>query len=230
MKNRSLNIDPVYNYIEQYRVKLWEYAEILSSYSSRTRLTGPRDAETLFSEHIQDCIFSLPLMPAMGRVIDVGTGGGLPGLVWAICRPDLEVFLLDSIRKKSEAVKAISSELGLSNVTVVCDRAENWAVNNREIYDLAGARAVTSSGVLTEYLSPLTRTGGSIIAFKGPKLWDEIEAFDEKWNRLGLSDPVIYSYRVNDRDYYIVKWSKLEPCPLKYPRRPGLADRKPWWR
>ncbi|MBQ9422995.1 MAG: class I SAM-dependent methyltransferase, partial [Pyramidobacter sp.] len=86
----------------------------------RVRLVGPRDETTLWNEHIVDCLNVLPLLPESGAVVDVGTGGGLPGAVLAICRPSQEFTLIDSLSRKTNALSAIVDELGLDNARVVC--------------------------------------------------------------------------------------------------------------
>ena len=121
-----------------------------------------------------DCLPSIEFLPERGRVIDVGSGGGLPGIVWAIYRPDLSVTLLDSISKKCIAVREIIDALNIPNIEVVCSRSEDYARTNREIFDMAGARALSSAGVTAELLSPLVMKGGRVLTFKGEKVNDEI--------------------------------------------------------
>jgi len=222
--------DDIKAVLSPFRRELEEYVKILCGFSGKVRLTGPSDEETLWNEHILDCAYSLSFLPPEGSVIDVGTGGGLPGILWSICRPELEVHLLDSIRKKCGALEEIVEKLGLENTRVVCARAEQWAVDKREYYALAAARAVTNLGVLAEYLSPLVSQGGRLITFKGPAYLEEMNDISSDWMELGLSVPVVTPYRLKDRKNFIISWVKEIPCPHKYPRRPGMAAKKPWWR
>jgi 16S rRNA (guanine527-N7)-methyltransferase len=177
----------------------------------------------------------VPLLPALGSVIDVGSGGGLPGLVWAICRPDLSVTLLDSARKKCRALEEFRDALGLVNVSVVWARCEEYALTARESHALAAARALAHAGVLAEYLSPLTALGGRLLAFKGPKGSAELAQVGNQWGKLGLSRPHILSYdplaedAPESRDYSFVVWEKNAPCPSLYPRKSGAALSKNWW-
>ncbi|MBQ7594055.1 MAG: 16S rRNA (guanine(527)-N(7))-methyltransferase RsmG [Synergistaceae bacterium] len=205
---------------------LYRYAELLAS-CNRARLVGTRGAKEIYNLQVKDCESSLEFLPSSGRVIDVGSGGGLPGVVWAVHRPDLEVTLLDSVNKKCEAVREILAELEIPNVSVICSRSEDFARSNRESFDLAGARALASAGVTAELLSPLVKVGGKILTFKGEKVHDELETIGEKWKMLGLSKPEINFYGGESK--CIVTWEKVKPCPKVYPRRTGLAGTKFFW-
>lgn len=209
---------------------LREYCSILASYSGKVRLTGPSDPDILWNEHILDCCSALSFLPEEGTVLDLGTGGGLPGIAWAICRPDLEIHLLDSIRKKCTALEQIIRDLSLKNVKVICSRSEELAKTSREHYHMVAARAVTSTGVLLEYMTPLVKPGGMGLALKGPAYIDETDGLDERWSELGFSSPRIWNYILGSSTHYILVWEKLRTCPAGLPRRPGMAEKKPWWR
>lgn len=186
----------------------------------------------MWNEHIMDCLYSVSLLPDEGTVIDVGTGGGLPGIVWAICRPDLQFTLIDSLEKKTDALEEIVNELKLSNVEVICTRSEDLAMERRETFTVASARAVSRSGILAEYLSPLVKVGGYILAMKGPAYKEEIHSIRKRWGEFGLEVPEVYKYRLHglhEKKGYVLKWNKITECAEKYPRRPGRAEKKPWW-
>lgn len=217
--------------IRPFEKRLKSYCEILSGLNRETRLTGPSDPGVLFAEHVVDSAFALDFLPSpAGRVIDVGTGGGLPGIVWAICRPDLEVTLLDSLERKCRALLRIVEILELENVRVVCQRSEELAREDREGFDMAAARAVTRVGPLVELLSPLVRPGGCVLAFKGPSLEEELADCGDRWAELGLGRPGQTAYNLLGKDRRIVLWKKETSCPVKFPRRPGMAEKRPWWR
>ena len=205
---------------------LYRYAELLAS-CTRARLTGTRGTDEIYELQILDCLPSLEYLPSSGQVIDVGSGGGLPGIVWAVYRPDLRITLLDSVNKKCEAVREIIAALGIQNVSVICARSEEFAKSHREEYDLAGARALASCGVCAELLSPLVRAGGHILTFKGEKVHDEISEVSDKWGMLGLSKPALHFYGGNSK--CIVIWEKVKKCPANFPRREGLAGTRPFW-
>ena len=207
---------------------LYRYAELLAS-CTRARLTGTRGADEIFSLQVADCLPSLEFLPEHGRIADVGSGGGLPGIVWAVYRPDLHVTLIDSIGKKCEAVREIIDALGLPNVGVVCARSEDYARTQREAFNMAGARALSSAGVVAELLSPLVKVGGRVLTFKGEKVNEELSVVGRNWRKLGLSDPSLHPYGGEDSSRCIVTWEKVKPCPANFPRRTGLAGTKFFW-
>jgi 16S rRNA (guanine527-N7)-methyltransferase len=215
---------------EANRERLRSYCEALARGNERARLTGPADPETLWREHVLDCAAALPLLPREGRIVDVGTGGGLPGVVWAICRPGLSVTLLDSVSRKCIALRGIVEELGIGNASVACMRSEELARGNRERFEVAAARAVTAAGPLAELLSPLVSVGGMLLAFKGPRVHEELDAVGRMWPRLGLGEPVLHSYPLEGKSRVIVSWMKARSCPGTFPRNPAMLEKKPWWR
>jgi len=210
--------------------KLREYVSLLSSYGGKIRLTGPSDPEILWNEHILDCLHSVSSLPPSGNVLDVGSGGGLPGLVWALCRPDLQVTLLDSVRKKCGALGEMASALELKNVRIVCARCEEYAVKEREAYRFAAARAVAAADVLLEYLAPFVAVSGRVLAFKGPLYAEEIKPMEGKWSRLGLSAPEIHSYTTGEKERYLLLWKKEAHLHSRFPRKTGVAEKIKWWR
>ena len=215
--------------LEELEQNLRRYADLLATHDA-VRLTGPRDAGELYDLHIKDSLYSIALLPEEGMVIDVGSGGGLPGMVWAICRPDLNVTLLDSVEKKCRAMSKIAAVLSLNNVSVVWARCEEHALMKRESYVFAAARGLAHAGVVAEYLSPLVECGGRITAFKGPKGVGELEEIGDKWGMIGLSNPSVLAYGDEERNYFFIVWEKISPTPPLYPRRPGAASgKKSWW-
>jgi 16S rRNA (guanine527-N7)-methyltransferase len=209
-------------------IKLRRFAVLLCEFNAHVRIVGPSDPETLYDEHVADALAGLPFLAGRKSFVDVGTGGGLPGLVWAICRPDMSANLIDSVAKKIAILREIAGELCCQNVTIVNARSEDFSSRNRESFDVATARAVADSRVLAEYLSPLVRTGGMIVAFKGPAVRKEVDIPGRKWRILGLSEPELHAYSIAGRDRYVVVWEKIGACHARYPRKPGMAEKRPW--
>ena len=210
--------------------RLRRYCGLLCAMNERVRLVGPRDEETLWKEHIEDCLHLRPLLPEKGTLVDVGTGGGLPGAVLALCRPDLSFTLLDSLSRKTNALAEILDQVGVPNAKVVCARSEDAAAQWREAFDCAVVRAVSEAGVIAEYLSPLVAPGGRLLAMKGSAVEEELATLLGLWSRMGLSEPEVQFYERADHRRYVVIWRKVLPCPPEFPRRPGRAEKKLWWR
>ena len=209
---------------------LYKFAELLNS-CKRARLTGTRGTEEIYNLQVLDCLESIKFLPESGNIIDVGSGGGLPGVVWAIMRPDLQVTLIDSINKKCEAVQEIINSLGIQNAKIICARSEDFAHDNREVFSLAGAKALASAGVTAELLSPLVKVGGKLITFKGERVHEELSEVNNCWLKLGLSKPEInyYAQDEGNSSKCLVIWEKIKSCPKEFPRRTGLAGTKKFW-
>ena len=210
-------------------LKLRRYAAMLGEANATARITGPSDPEILLREHIADALEGLRFIAGCGSFADVGTGGGLPGLVWAICRPDARACLIDSVAKKIGIVRGLADSLNCQNVSAINARSEDFARTNRETFDAATARAVADSRILAEYLSPLVRVGGRLIAFKGIRASEEVRLPERAWRVLGLSKPELHPYSVAGRRCCLVVWEKTGACHRRFPRRPGMAEKHPWF-
>ena len=121
---------------------LLRYSEILREKNKVMNLTAITDPTEIVTRHFLDCAALAPYMPQDGRVLDVGTGAGFPGMPLAILCPQTEFVLLDALRKRIDFLNEVIAELGLTNVTAVHARAEDYARDNRGTFDLAVSRAV----------------------------------------------------------------------------------------
>jgi 16S rRNA (guanine527-N7)-methyltransferase len=208
------------------------FARLIAEANGIARVTGPSDENVLYEEHIKDALAALPFLekfPDGCSFVDVGTGGGRPGIVWGICRPGMRGTLIDSIRKKINIVREIAGALELKNITAVSERSEEIASSHRETFDVATARAVADAVVLAEYMSPLVRTGGILIAFKGPRASAEIEGvYPRDWAKLGLGVPSLVPYKIQNKERALVIWEKISTCPKRFPRKLGEAKKNPW--
>jgi 16S rRNA (guanine527-N7)-methyltransferase len=178
--------------------------------------------------HIADSLAGLevPEIRAAGRIADLGAGAGLPGLVLAIARPEAEVVLVESVGKKCAWLARTIEDLGLQNVRVACARAEEL---DEGAFDVVAARALASLSVLCEYAAPLLREGGSLVAWKGAV--DPAEEADglHAAEVLGLERVEVRAvepYPASERRTLHV-FRKLAPTPAGYPRRPGMAAKRP---
>ena len=149
-------------------------------------LIGPLELPRLWTRHILNSALLAPLLEARGRVADVGSGAGLPGLVLAIARPDVEFVLIEPMERRTDWLRAESDRLGLQNVTVLRGRAEDVA--DDVVVDQVTARAVSALSKLIPLTVPLVRSGGQLILMKGARVDEEIEKARKVILRKRLSD------------------------------------------
>jgi 16S rRNA (guanine527-N7)-methyltransferase len=196
-----------------------------------TRIIEPRDIAAL---HLLDAVDQVALLDTSGArtAVDLGSGGGIPGIPLAIARPDIEWTLVDSVGKKAEALRAFAETLGLDNVRVVAERAETLgrAPSHRERYDFVAARACAPLPVLAELAMPLLAMGGMLLAWKGPltDADDEVRrgraALELVGGELRQVRPATASV-LGGHTFVIAE--KVASTPARYPRRPGEPSRRP---
>lgn len=151
-----------------------QFAADLGRHGEELGLIGPLELPRLWSRHITNCGVIAPFLIAGGRVADVGSGAGLPGLVLAIARPDVDFVLIEPMERRTDWLTAESERLGLDNVTVLRARAED-AVDAGP-FDQVTARAVSALSKLIPLTAPLAREGGELVLLKGARVHDEITA------------------------------------------------------
>lgn len=195
-----------------------------------TSITTVRDPAAAVDVHVADSLDGL-LVPALrtaATIADLGSGGGFPGLVLAIARPDATVTLVESVGKKTAFLAAAADAAGLSNVRVVRERAESWR-DGIETQAAVTARALASLPVLAEYAAPLLKLGGALVAWKGRRDEREEAAGRGAAEILGLDltavERVPARPGADDRHLYVLQ--KVTATPAGFPRRAGVARRRP---
>ena len=159
------------------------YAKALVRDGDLLGLLGPRELPRLWTRHILNSAVVSELVPAGKTVADIGSGAGLPGIPMAICLPNNHFTLIEPMERRSEWLRELVADLGLTNVTVLRARAEEVG----EVFDIATARAVSALPKLLRMVVPLVRDGGEVIALKGSKASEEIEEAKRLQKKLGLS-------------------------------------------
>ncbi len=202
--------------------------------NQRVNLTAIKDPNDAWRRLITDSLTLLPGLedlPQGARVIDIGTGGGLPGMPLAIARPDLAFTLLDATGKKVEFLKACVSALKLENVSVIQDRAEKLGHDpaHRQQYDLATIRAVGRVAEIAEYGLPMIKVGGRMLAMKGTQAEQELADAGDALALLGAGDlALIDAYPDGfDSELVLISIIKDRPTPKQYPREPGTPRKSP---
>ena len=208
--------------LERYAGALLEKNKVMNL----TAITQPDQVATL---HLLDCAALLPLSPLAGKtVIDVGTGAGLPGMVLALLTPDARFTLLDSLGKRIDFLQEVCDDMGLTHVTCVHARAEEFAGQHREQYDVAVSRAVAQLNVLCELTLPLVKVGGRFIAMKGPEADAEAKAAANALKKLGGRYEETRQFTLPDGSARgLVFCKKISQTPTVYPRNGGKIAKKP---
>lgn len=224
---------------EMFHVKLDEqalerfdiYGKLLTEWNEKINLTAITDPEGVTIKHFLDSltIFSYVDIPEKAKVIDVGTGAGFPGLAMLIARPDLDMTLMDSTKKRLTVIENILEAISL-RANVVHSRAEEAGQNKdyREKYDFATARAVTNLRDLSEYCLPFVKVGGSFIPMKSAKAQEEIAEGKKAIHILGGQIIKQDTFELLDcGERTIINVKKISSTPAKYPRPSAKIAKNP---
>ena len=162
------------------------YHDSLATDGSIRGFIGPREVPRLWERHLLNCAVIGDVMPEGARVIDVGSGAGLPGIPLAIARPDLDITLIEPLLKRSNYLSEVKELLDLDNVTVIRGRAEEGPVKKAvKGADIVTSRAVAPLGKLAKWSLPLVKVGGEMIALKGESVYEELERDAAELKRAG---------------------------------------------
>ena len=200
---------------------LLKFSALLLEKNKVMNLTAVTEPTEVVTRHFLDCAALAPHMPQGGRVLDVGTGAGFPGMPLAILCPETEFVLLDALRKRIDFLNEVIADLGLTNVTAVHARAEDYARDNRGTFDLAVSRAVADLRVLSELALPMVKVGGCFLAMKAADCAEEVQSAAHAFEVLGVGEPEMLSYTVphDGIERALVRLPKISDTPDKYPRR-----------
>lgn len=230
--------------IEQFLI----YYEMLIEKNKVMNLTAITEFDEVIKKHFIDSLSLVKAYDVYGKnrigscivdygneleisVIDIGTGGGFPGIPLKIAFPHLHLTLMDSLNKRVDFLKEVIEELDLRDIKAIHGRAEDFAKTGqlREQYDLCVSRAVANLSVLSEYCLPYVRVGGKFISYKSEKIEDEMKNAECAIKTLGGKIEKKICFKLPDSDFtrnlFVVE--KCAPTPVKYPRKAGIVNKKP---
>lgn len=206
------------------------YYDFLVSYNEKVNLTAITDYEGVLIKHFYDSLILSKALPC-GKIklLDVGAGAGFPSVPNAIVNKDLDVTIIDSLNKRIVFLNELVKKLGISNVTPIHGRAEEYAAEKRETFDVVTARAVARLNILIELCIPFVKKGGLFIAMKSKEAFDELnEAMagikllgGEVVSKLDFTLP----HDMGERELIVIK--KVKDTPMKYPRKFSIIKNKP---
>ena len=208
--------------MDKYKV----YADYLLEVNSHTNLTTITDPAEIEVKHFKDSITVLDYINEGDRVLDLGAGAGFPGIPLRI-EKDFDLTLIDSVNKKVNFMNEVIEKLGLTHTRAIHTRAEDFAKENRESFDVVVSRAVANMSTLSELCLPFVKVGGLFIALKGPKADEEVKLAANALNILGgeVIESKKFDLDGNERCNVVVK--KVRSCKKTYPRGQNLPKRKP---
>ena len=213
--------------------KFEEYMRMVLSWNEKVNLTAITDRGDFVRKHFIDSLLctGFPEVVNADEIVDVGTGAGFPGVPLALVFQNKRISLIDAANKKVRILSEIVSALGLTNVSLICGRAEELArrAEHREKFDVCVSRAVANLSTLSEYCLPFVKVGGAFISYKGQSADDELAEAAGAIMELGGGNaearrPHMEEFGMN---HSLIVVRKIAPTPDKYPRRPGLPAKDP---
>lgn len=210
LQNANISLD------ERMTEKLETYYRYLVSENEKYNLTAITEHDEVWCKHFADSMLGSKFVPHGASLVDVGCGAGFPSVPLSIARPDIRPTLVDSLTKRVNFCTELCGKVGVS-ANVVHARAEDFAKDNRQRFDVAVARAVAPLNILLEYLAPLVRVGGSVVAYKTDE--SEVVLAKNAANILGLTFVSANRFVLPDgSNRCLLLYKKVKNTPLVYPR------------
>lgn len=201
--------------------KLEEYYSLLEEENKKYNLTRIIDKQNVYLKHFYDSLTINKIISIDNQSIcDLGSGAGFPGLVLAICFPNTSITLIESKGKKCHFLNLVKDKLKLNNVVVLNTRVEEYAKNNREIFDIVTARAVAPLKHLLEYGIPLVKVNGYFIAMKA-NIDNEINNINNYYQKLNIKEikKIVFELPIENSLRTLIKYQKIDKTNTKYPRK-----------
>ncbi|EQB86495.1 hypothetical protein M918_13970 [Clostridium sp. BL8] len=213
--------------------KFIKYKELIKEWNEKVNLTAITEDKEIIQKHFIDSIkvFKCEELKNARKIIDIGTGGGFPGIPMKIINPTSKIVLLDSLNKRINFLNEVIRELNLENIETIHGRAEDFAkeVKYRRKFDAAVSRAVANLAVLSEFCLPYVKVGGYFVAMKGPAIDEEMKDAKNAIKLLGGEVEKILKVDIegSDLNHNLVVIRKIKETPKKYPRKAGMVTKNP---
>ena len=202
------------------------YMDYLLEVNSHTNLTAITDPSEIEIKHFKDSLTFLDYIKEGDNVLDIGAGAGFPGIPLRI-EKEIDLTLIDSVNKKVKFMNEVIEKLELENARAIHVRAEDFAKEQREKYDVVVSRAVANMRTLSEYCLPFLKVGGLFIALKGPKAMEELEDAQNAIDILGGKVIKTESINLSGNDRVNIVVQKIKKTKNKYPRGKNLPKKSP---
>lgn len=202
------------------------YLSYLLEVNSHTNLTTITDPKEVEIKHFKDSLTVLDYISENAKVLDIGSGAGFPGIPLRI-EKNFDLTLVDSVNKKVVFMNEVIEKLSLENTRAIHTRAEDYAKDNRESFDIVVSRAVANMATLSELCLPFVKVGGIFIAMKGPKVDEELKDAENAIDILGGKVIKIDRFTLEDNERANVIVKKIHPTKKKYPRGKNLPKKQP---
>ena len=215
--------------IDDYQ-KFYIYMKEIINWNEKINVTAITEEKEFLVKHLIDSLTIDRFVENKGNLIDIGTGAGFPGIPLKISNPDLHVTLIDSVNKKLNVIRDISSKINLEKLEIIHTRAENLAMQNqyRESFDYATTRAVSRLNTIVEYMLPFLKLGGKAICMKGPNIDEELEESKKAIDVLGGTIEKVEHFMIdNEYERNLVIISKVKSTPKQFPRGKGKPLKEP---
>lgn len=201
--------------------KFYNYMVNVLDWNTKINVTAVREEKEFIIKHFIDSLMISHYIKDNYKIIDIGTGGGFPGIPLKLYNENIKITLNDSINKKLNVIRDSIKEFNLKNIDIIHARAEELAIKSehREKYDISTTRAVSNLTTILEYMMPFIKVGGRAICMKGPNYQEELQAADKAIKVLGGQIEMIENFNIGteyERNVIVIK--KVKQTPSKYPR------------
>lgn len=220
---------------EKQKEQFFKYFQLLTEWNQVMNLTAITEMPEVVTKHFVDSLLVVKVSDGIRTeaysCIDVGTGAGFPGIPLKIAFPQLQITLLDSLNKRVGFLNTVIQELGLTGITAVHGRAEDFGRNKeyREQFDICVSRAVANLSTLSEYCLPFVKAGGKFLPYKSGKVEEEAREAESAVKKLGgsMRETKTLVLPGTDVDRTFVPIDKINMTPKKYPRKAGMPGKEP---